>query len=150
MTSEKLEFGSEGWISAAHEIAQELVDAGLASGELSADESFSIIETFTHAPAHLSETGAITWGLRLEGGKVSLLREMPEKVNVKLRAEYDVVLPLARMQYIANVFPPPEAQAISRRALALRKMVVVGKDQMDPPAPAALSALHNRLAALTA
>jgi len=150
MSNEKFEVGSEGWINTALVIARELVEAGLASGELSRDDQYTIVETYNGVPTHISENGSVTWGLRLEDGEVSLISAVPENADKRVRGDYEVTLPIARAPYIAEVIPMPATQALVRKALAQRRLVVLGGEQGDRPRPAVLNGLHNRLVEVTA
>lgn len=140
---DRVEFGSRAWVDKLGEIVNELV----ASAPEASQRDFSICERYTDPPAHLAPpTGLLGWHMRIEDGRVHVFHEPSEDVDVLVTADYATVLPLARTTYGG-----PDGRAEAQKSLvpAVRdgRLSVVGNLEAGPDF---LSALHDRLAEITA
>jgi len=138
--TEKVEFAGPGWMAAIKAKLERL-----AANDPSM--TLSICEVFTGVPRHLDKNGdgVIAWHCRISGGKVTFAYGEVDDVDIKNTADFESILPFARMKLT------PESRAdYEQRAAALMaqgKLSRVGDMAKVPPS---LHGLHNEMAEITA
>ena len=134
----KVEFAGPEWMAAIESKFR-------AFAEAHPDARFGICEVFTGAPAHLAPDGVIAWHCRIADGKLDFRLGEADDVDVKNVADYQAILPFARLRLT------PETQAqyeeMSERARADGKLKRIGDHTKLPPA---IHGLHNEMAEITA
>lgn len=136
-TADKVEFATHAWIEAARMALQEIVTEHGKPGA-----RFSLCEVFTNAPSHLTATGSVAWHFYIDGRSVVVSAGEVDDADVKIRTDYQGILPRARQIYTPEILAerasePPEA----------------GFDAVEGDmslVPDYLVELHNRLAVITA
>lgn len=132
--TQKVEFAGDEWLEA---IASKLARFAAANPNV----TLSICEVFTDAPARLG--GRIAWHARIAGGRSAFARTEIDDADIKNIADYDTILPFARLHLSEETKPVYEQ--MMAEALASGKLRRVG----TVDAPAALHALHNEMAEIT-
>lgn len=136
-TAVKVEFASTAWIEIARGALEELVAA---HGEPGA--RFSLCEVFTDAPLSIAATGTAAWHFYAEGTTVTVAAGEVDDADVKIRTDYQGVLPKARQYYTPEILaerasqPPEEGFDSVQGDMSL--------------VPDYLVELHNRLCVITA
>ena len=134
---DKVEFASSAWIDSARAALQDIVSEHGVPGK-----RFSLCEVFTDAPPGISASGTAAWHFYVDGTTVVVDAGEVDDADVKIRTDYQGVLPRARLYYTDEVLAeratqPPDAGFDS----------VVGDMGLVPDY---LVELHNRLAVITA
>lgn len=135
--ADKVEFATQAWIDVARSALEELVAEQGQPGV-----RFSLCEVFTDAPASIAPTGTVAWHFYVDGKTVAVSAGEVDDATVKIRTDYQGVLPQARQFYTPEILAqratePPGAGFDS----------VQGDMSLVPDY---LVALHNRLAVVTA
>jgi hypothetical protein len=143
------EFCSEAWVAEARRYVREA--AAAASADL-AGISLTFNEVFTDAPAHLEpdDQGRIGWYLRITDGEIEVARGILKGVDVRITADYDWVLPLARTVFADDPEAAEAAQASFAEGTASGKVRVEGDREAGPSQFPWLAGLHDALARVTA
>ena len=142
---DKIEFASPAWIAG---IRKAFEDAVQAAGDGAAGASFSISETYTDPPRHLSQDGTpIGWHCRIEGKTVQFEDRPAEDCAVRVVADYASLLPIVRLQYGTDPANAMKAQEISAGLVRDGKLRVEGAMGQGP---AFLSGVHDKMAKVTA
>lgn len=143
----KFEFCSKDWVSVARDYLIDAVgDADLGSA------SFSFCEIFTDPPAHLLDEGEteIGWHLILANGELTINSGVLADADLRIIADYTLILPLAQIAFKDNPEGIAIAQKITEAAAASGKMKREGDDKafadMPPALAAAFAGLHDFLA----
>ncbi|MEM1133536.1 MAG: hypothetical protein AAGH53_11405 [Pseudomonadota bacterium] len=143
MKQEKFEVGSQAWIDEFRRVAQGLCEEALAVGTLSKDESFRLVESYYDTPAHIAPDGVVTISVTLENGTIEVTEEAIDAPNMNIRGAYPVITQLAKLKHDGGMMPSADAQAIMRKACALRQLIIIGP---DVPKPVALLPMHDLMA----
>ncbi|MEZ6023600.1 MAG: hypothetical protein R3C16_09390 [Hyphomonadaceae bacterium] len=136
--AEKVEFASAAWLAAVEQKFRAFAAAN-------PDARFSICEVFTDAPKHLAADGVIAWHCRAADGKLEFALGEADDVDMKNIADYQAILPFARMRVDAETRPTYEKMAAE--VAASGKLKRVGDPAKIPPG---VHGLHNDLADITA
>ena len=102
----RYEFSSVEWVTVAREHLQDAArDADLS------DVHFTFNEVFTDAPAHLGTDaeGRIGWYVRVRDGRIEVERGILDEADLRIVADYQTVLPLARMVFAGDEAAAAEA-----------------------------------------
>lgn len=127
----KVAFASTEWITEAKAVLEELVAEHGEEGT-----KFSVCETFTDAPTEFAdETGAAAWHFIIDGKNVTVAAGGIEGADHQVSADYQTVLPMARVVYTEEMI-----------AAARQKAPAEGASNF----PSYLVELHNQLALITA
>ena len=142
----RYEFSSAEWVAVARQHLQEASRDADLSGV-----SFTFNEVFTDAPAHLGTDaeGRIGWYVRVQDGGVEVERGILDDADIRIVADYQTVLPLARMVFAGNEALAAEAGRKVAEATAAGKMRREGDDQAMA-GHAWMGGLHDALARRTA
>ena len=141
--TEKFEFASPGWFKFLHQTIEQLVRGA------EDDLRWSICEVFNDVPEHLSQAPDRTasWHCRIRGSDVKFGQGEIQDADFKVVADYQTVLPLARL-VLAN---DPAAEAlvaeVSEKGAADGKLRFEGDREARP---ASLEGLHDAMARVTA
>lgn len=133
----KVEFGSNGWIEAARRALESLVATYGEPGV-----SFSLCEVFTDAPTHLAATGVLVWHFYIDGKTVKVASGEIDDATVKLRTDYQGVLPQARLFYTPEILEQRAQQEPGANFDSVEGDLSL--------TPLYITELHNQLAVLTA
>jgi len=136
-TAGKVDFATLAWINVARSALEEIVAE---HGEPGA--RFSLCEVFTNAPAYISSSGTTAWHFYVDGKSVVVGSGEVDDADVKIRTDYQGVLPRARQVYTPEIL----AERASEPPGAGFDSVEGDMDLV----PEYLVELHNRLALLTA
>jgi hypothetical protein len=136
-TAGKVEFASQAWIDVARGALEEIVAEQGTPGA-----RFSLCEVFTNAPTSIAPSGTAAWHFYVDGTTVVVGNGEVDDADLKIRTDYQGILPRARQHYTPEVLAerasePPEA----------------GFDSVEGDmslVPEYLVELHNRLAVRTA
>jgi hypothetical protein len=137
---QKLEFASQEWLDELHALL--LVYTQKVGPEL----ELSLCEVFTGVPTHLDTdgSGVIAWHCRIRNGSVMMARGEIDDADLKTTADYQYILPFARMQLNpANI---AEMEAEHARGVALGLLKREGDRSVIPRE---FYGMHNDIAALT-
>jgi len=137
----KIELASPEWMDALRGMIERYTQ------KIGPDVKLSICEVFTGVPKHLDRdgTGVIAWYCRIEGGRVEFARGEIDDADLKTVADYQFILPFARLKVDPSTRAQYEAgQAEGVRAGKLRRSGDVSK------VPPAFYGMHNELADVTA
>ncbi len=136
-TANKVDFASSAWIEIARDVLEEIAAERGKTGV-----RFSLCEVFTDAPDSLAPSGTVAWHFYLDGKTVVVAAGEVDDADVKIRTDYQGVLPKARQYYTPEVLaqratePPGEGFDSVEGDMSL--------------VPEYLVELHNRLAVITA
>lgn len=134
----KVEFAGPEWMAAIESKLRRLAAAH-------PDWRFGICEVFTGSPKHLAADGTIAWHCRVADGQLAFHMGEADDVDLKNIADYQAILPFARLQLT------PETRAdyekMSAKALADGKLKRIGDAAILPPG---IHGLHNEMAEITA
>src|SRR3954462_1285089 len=137
--TERLEFGGPEWTQRIKEVFEDAVASG-------GDATFSISERYLDPPAHLvPAAGDLGWTCRIAGNAVEFTTEPADDVDVAIIADYQSILPAARLPH-SDPVSAAESQALTGALVADGRLRVVAKARP----PAFLSGVHDRMAAVTA
>lgn len=125
MLEEKVNLASPAWLRLAETILTELVTT---YGK--PEDKFSVCEVFLNVPADVNPESTVAWHFYISGSSVEVGCGETEDVEMRLAAEYEEALSVARLVY------SPEDVAGSQQDGA-------------PQPPEYLVELHNRLAVRT-
>ena len=108
-TADKVDFASTAWIDVARGVLEELAAQYGKPGA-----RFSLCEVFTKAPPSIALSGTAAWHFYVDGTSVSVGAGEVDDADVKIRTDYDGVLPRARQYYTPEILAeratqPPEA-----------------------------------------
>lgn len=136
----KVEFASQEWLDALKGMIERYM--ALAPGDL----ELSICEVFTGVPKHLDKNGdgVIAWHCRISGGRLEFRDGEIDTADLKTIADYDFILPFARMKVSPENMA--EYQAQQAEGAKLGKVVSTGDRSKVPPA---FYGMHNELAEIT-
>ena len=139
-------FCSAAWVGAA----RDYITAQCADRDISGIE-IAFCEKFTDAPQSVAtEAGGITgWHCRIGGGKVEVGLGVLENADLTITADYETVVPLARIVFAGNPEGAAAARKVVAEATAQGRMKREGNDQAMATAPF-LAGLHDALARQTA
>ncbi|MDA0790283.1 MAG: hypothetical protein O2780_12600 [Proteobacteria bacterium] len=119
MSENKYEFCSSQWVDYARQYLKQASDGADLSG-------IEIVfnEVFTDAPDHLAldDKGRTGWYLRVANSEVEVDRGILDQADVRIIADYDTILPLARMVFAGNTKLAAEAQQAIAAATESGKM----------------------------
>lgn len=137
----KIELASPEWLEALRTMIHRYVQ------QAGPDLQLSICEIFTGVPPHLDRdgSGVIAWHCLIENGRVEFARGPLEDADLKTVADYQYILPFARMK----VDPATRADYERGQAEGVRqgKLQRTGDISKVPPA---FYGMHNELAEVTA
>lgn len=139
---DRLELGTERWMDAARAI----LDAGISS--IPDDVRYSVSETFTDVPAHVSDTGTVAWHLEIDGPTGRVGAGPLEGADLTMHADWAAVLAPARTVYGGDVTAHERAQ----RELEHRNpgsVSMTGSLPGDPAVATLLGRVHDELAVRT-
>ncbi len=146
------EFGSPAWLD---------VLGGLILGAIGRTEqarqhaglpplTFSMCEVFTDPPAHLGGAGErIAWHCVVENGHVLFETREADAVAYKIVADYQTILPIARLDTDASPEGADKMAAMFQAGIAAGKVKTIGA-RVDDGGPPPLDGVHNAIARLTA
>jgi ectoine hydroxylase-related dioxygenase (phytanoyl-CoA dioxygenase family) len=140
---ERVEFLSDEWLAAASALLKRR--CGQFADQLG-DTRFSITEGFENAPPHLGfKDGFAAWNVHFNGGEVTTARGWDDSAGLKVRGDYQKILPIAQA-----VAPTSVARASREAAHTWGKdfVQVSGKGPQGRLADI-LSELHDHLARRT-
>nr|WP_070960800.1 hypothetical protein [Hyphomonas sp. Mor2] len=145
MGAQKYEFAGPEWRAFMHGMVQERLN------QLDPDESaksWSFCEVFTDAPVHLQTDGTkAAWHFIVRDGEVAFGDTDLEDATMKVVADYQAILPLARYDTRGEPDRQAELGAMSQKLMAEGKMTVSGDPSaLDPR----LGSVHDPIAAVTA
>ena len=143
---DKYPFCSAPWVG----VAREFIEAQCAANDLDGIET-SFCEKFTDAPDEITtEAGGVTgWYFRISGGKVEVGHGVLADADATIIADYETVVPLARMVFEGNSGNVAVAQQAVDEATANGKMRREGNEDGMAATPF-LAGLHDVLARHTA
>ena len=143
---EKHPFCSAAWVH----VAREYIEAQCAENDISGIET-AFCEKFTDAPNGVAtEGGGITgWYFRIAGGEVEVGHGVIEDADVTIVADYETIVPLARMVFEGHPERAAEAQQVLEEAAAQGRMRREGAEDALGATPF-LAGLHDVLARRTA
>lgn len=133
----KVIFASADWIERAR---HELTDLVAAYGEPGV--RFSLCEVFTDVPDAVDPTGTFAWYFYIDGKSVTVGVGEVDDADVKIRTDYQGVLPQAR-----TVYTPEYLEARAHQPAGAQFDHAEGDFGLTPPY---ITELHNRLAGITA
>lgn len=137
----KVELASPEWMS--------LMRAQLmaAASNATPDTRFSVTETFTDVPPHLDRhgNGQIAWHCVIEGQQVRFGETALAEADIKSRADYVFILPVARRIYTPEVME--EVAAYKASGVKQGKYLSAVRDGVQ--VPAFLREVHNEMARRT-
>jgi hypothetical protein len=144
-TTEKYEFCSQPWVAVANTFLQESAKGADLSGI-----TYAFQEVFTDAPAHLGcdDQGRIGWYMRVADGVVEACCGILDNPDVCIQADYQKILPLARMIMADNPEGVAEAGKVMEEMTANGQFVQTSNGATPPEMPWA-GQLHDVLAAHT-
>jgi len=118
LSEASFEFCSHEWV----EMANAFVQDAAAEVDLTGI-NYTFNEIFTDAPAHLGsdDHGQIGWYMRVSEGAVTIKRGILDEADVNITADYQMILPLARMIMADN----PEGRANAGKVI--EEMTANGK-----------------------
>ncbi len=136
----KVEFASPEWLDTLKGMIERYM--ALAPSDL----ELSICEVFTGVPKHLDKNGdgVIAWHCRISGGRLDFRDGAIDDADIMTVADYDFILPFARMKIEPGNMA--EYQAQQAEGARLGKVVSTGDRSKVPPA---FYGMHNDLADLT-
>lgn len=134
----KVEFAGPAWMDAIESKLRAMAAAN-------PDWRFGLCEVFTDSPKHLAKDGVIAWYCRIADGKLDFRMGEVDDVDIKNVADYEAVLPFARLHLTPET--RAEYEQMSATALAAGKLKRIGDAAKLPPA---IHALHNEMAEITA
>lgn len=136
----KVEFASPEWLETLRGMIERYIALAPAGLEL------SICEVFTGVPKHLDKNGdgVIAWHCRIRGGRLDFRDGAIDDADIKTIADYDFILPFARMKIEPGNMA--EYQAQQAEGVKAGKVVHSGDRTKVPPA---FYGMHNELADLT-
>lgn len=146
----KFEFCSEEWVAVARDYLKDAVE-----GSDLGSASFSFGEIFTDPPAHLLESGdtEIGWHMILTNGELIVNKGVLADADMRITADYTLILPLAQTAFKDNPEGMANAQKVMATAAASGKMKREGDDKafanLPPALGAAFAGLHDFLALRT-
>ena len=122
---EKHPFCSAAWVG----VARDYILTQCAENDLSGIE-MTFCEKFTDAPDDVAtEAARITgWHCRIRGGEVEVVHGVLADADLTITADYEIVVPLARMVFEGNPEGAAAAQKVVAEATAQGKMKREGKD----------------------
>lgn len=143
---EKFPFCSAAWVG----VARNYIETQCADHDLSGIET-AFCEKFTDAPDDVTTDGdGITgWYFRIADGKVEVGHGVIEDADATIVADYETIVPLARMVFEGNPEGAAEAQKVLEEATAQGKMRREGNADAMAATPF-LAGLHDVLARRTA
>jgi len=133
----RVEFASTAWIDIARSALQQIVAEHGEPGK-----RFSLCEVFTNAPRHIAPSGTAAWHFYVDGRSVTVNAGEVDDADVKIRTDYQGILPRARQFYTPEI--------LAERA---NEPPGAGFDSVEGDmglVPEYLVILHNRLAGITA
>ncbi len=143
--TEKYEFASPEWV----DYAREWVEKALGDADLEGVD-IEFCEEFTDAPAHLAgESGSTGWHMVIKDGKATVGHGVI-KARTKIVADYQTILPLARM-----ITDPSDEKQVAEMQKIITAAMAEGKftppSDMNTPGTSVpqLGGLHNALAVRT-
>ena len=136
---------SSSWVEAVSAILHEA-----AVGQDLMGIEYTFCEEYTGVPEDLQQPGSVTagWSYLIQDGRLRVSGDLVENPTLKVIADYDVILPLARLK----MSDPQERDTLDRLAQeaaasgALRTM----GDRANQPAFFDSEALHDAIADITA
>ncbi|MDE0350460.1 MAG: hypothetical protein OXM56_12220 [Gammaproteobacteria bacterium] len=143
---EKYPFCSAAWVG----VARDFIETQCAENNLSGIET-SFCEKFTDTPDNVTTDGdGVTgWYFRIAGGKVEVGHGVIEDADATIIADYQTVVPLARVVFEGNPEGAADAQRVVEQATAEGKMRREGSEDAMNATPF-LAGLHDVLARRTA
>ncbi|MBI1199269.1 MAG: hypothetical protein GC203_15520 [Phenylobacterium sp.] len=138
----KVEFASPEWLAALKSMLDRYAAAA------GPGVTLSICEVFTGVPSHLDAKGdgRIAWHCRIENGRLTTFAEGEiDAADIKTVADYDFILPFARMKLEPG--GNDEYQRQQAEGARLGKVAHSGDRSKVPPA---FYGMHNELAEMTA
>ena len=136
-STHKVEFATSAWIDIARGALEEIVAEQGKTGV-----RFSLCEVFTNAPASIDPTGIVAWHFYVDGNTVAVSSGEVDDADVKIRTDYQAVLPQARQFYTPEILAERATEAPG-----------AGFDSVQGDmslVPEYLVELHNRLCVITA
>jgi len=140
----KYDFAGPQWVAFMHGLISEKVAA---LGDQAKGLDWSFCEVFTDPPAVLSPNGRpLAWGYVVRGANVEFFDEDLPEAAVRIVADYDSVLPLARYDSQGDEARSQELAAMSQSLMESGKLVVHGdRSQQD----GRIANLHDPIARVT-
>jgi hypothetical protein len=133
----KVDFAGAAWIEQARVVLEALVAEHGEDGK-----TFSICELFSDAPMGIAASGTAAWHFYIDGREVRVGIGEVEDTDVRIRADYEATLPVARLVYTPEILAERAQQPAGENAVQ-----VEGDMSVMPPY---LIEFHNRLALITA
>ncbi|MBC2778940.1 hypothetical protein [Parasphingopyxis marina] len=139
--AERIEFASDAWLEKLCELLEKYT--ALAGPEL----ELSICEVFTGVPKHLDKNGngVIAWHCHIVGGEVVFEDGEIESADLKTVADYDFVLPLARL----TIDDTTQEEYLRLQKLGAETGKLSGSGDKSK-VPQSFYAMHNEMAEMTA
>jgi hypothetical protein len=137
----KLEFASPEWHDALKSMMERYMKAA------GPEVRLTLCEVFTGVPAHLdkSGTGIIAWHCRIADGRLEFHEGEIDDADLKTVADYQFILPFARMKLDPSTMA--QYEALQAEGVAQGKLKRTGDRSKVPPA---FYGMHNELAEMTA
>ncbi len=112
--------------------------------------NFSMCEVFTAPPEHLGGQGArLAWHCVVKDGALRFETTEADDVAVKIVADYQTILPIARLDTDASPDGADKMAALFQAGIAAGKATAKGA-QIEDGGPPPLDGVHNTIARLTA
>ncbi|XOV86357.1 MAG: hypothetical protein ACFHX7_15485 [Pseudomonadota bacterium] len=146
MNHTRHEFCSDDWVKATrHYVTTAARGADLSGLKVSFNE------VFTSAPSHLgaNEDGLIGWFIRVEDGAIEVGKGILDQADLRITADYDTVVPLARTVFEGDAKAAAAAQQTIAAATADGRFRREG-DESAMASLTFLAGLHDALATMTA
>jgi hypothetical protein len=134
---EKVIFASSEWIDRAR---AELEDLVATHGEPGV--RFCLCEVFTDTPTSVDPSGTLAWHFYIDGKSVTVAVGEVDDADVKIRVDYQKILPAARLYYTPEIL-----EERAKQEPGAQFDHAEGDFSLTPPY---ITELHNRLAVITA
>lgn len=145
MSTEKYAFSSVPWVDYARSYV-----LNAAVGQDLSGVSMSFAEVFTDAPAALQPdaSGRVGWYIRIVDGEIEVSSGVLEQADLRIMADYESTLPLARAVFAGDEVAQAEAMRTVEAMIADGRMVRSGDENALAGLPW-LADLHDTLAKRT-
>src|SRR3954466_254796 len=136
------------WLDILRSTIQELVEQAQATGDLDG-VTYSMCETYTDVPRHISPQDRVAWHLRIADGKFTFepIEAEADDVDTKVVGEWEVIDRMARILLPDDGSHPPEVQAMLGEAVESGRLLITNTSSATPPP--LLSGVHNAVARRT-
>ena len=145
MNNKKHEFCSDDWVKATRDFVITAAQGADLSGI-----RVSFNEVFTKAPSHIgaNDEGLVGWFIRVEDGVIEVGKGILDQADLRITADYNTVVPLARTVFEGDAGAAAAAQQTMAAAAADGRFHREG-DESAMASLTFLAGLHDALARMT-